>query len=46
MANGTGGSSAAYISGDMFVDMTGNIPFHTTHETTKFKEAKLTHPPP
>ena len=40
-----GGSSGAYISGDMFVDMTGDIPFHTTHEMTKFKEVNLTHPP-
>jgi hypothetical protein len=28
---------------DIFVDMTGDTPFHTTHEKTI--EVKLTHPP-
>ena len=29
---------------DIFVDVRGDIPFHTTHEMTS-KKVKLTHPP-
>ena len=40
-----GGSESLIAVISLFVDITGDIPFYTTHKMRKCKEVKLTHPP-